>query len=145
MKFAHKRTLFIPFTQQIFYCLQILKEQNRQYVMQSREISLKPNTHVTFPVFCFCFFLILLKSSFGVVHFAENPIWIGTVVLFISYDQLKDSQNNRKQKKLIPFLAISPGLYLTINAPDFRLIATHIVNMKTMNDFQAERTANIFV
>ncbi len=44
---------------------------------------------------------IWLKSSLGEVHFPENPTWIGSVVP--KFEQLKDSQNNRKQKKCIPF------------------------------------------
>ncbi len=41
---------------------------------------------------------IWLKSSLGEVHFAQNPTRIGPKL-----QQLKDSQNNRKQKKCIPF------------------------------------------
>ncbi len=37
---------------------------------------------------------------------------------FQSYEQLKDSQNNRKQQKLIPFSAVSQNQY----GPDFWLI-----------------------
>ncbi len=61
-------------------------------------------------------FFISLKSSLGEVRFAENPTWIGPVVPKIKH--LKDSQNNRKQKKNIPF----SGYILTINAPNFWLI-----------------------
>ena len=62
--------------------------------------------HVTFSVF------YLIE---GEVHFAENPPesdqW------FPSYEQLKGSQNNKKQKKFIPFTG-----WISVNAPDFRLI-----------------------
>ncbi len=45
-----------------------------------------------------------------------------SVQWFQGYEQLKGSQNNRKQKKFTSFSGyISPG-YLTINAADFRLI-----------------------
>ncbi len=46
-------------------------------------------------------FSIWLKSSLEEVHFADNLTWIGPVVPKLK--QLKDSQNNRKQKKCIPF------------------------------------------
>ncbi len=49
---------------------------------------------------------ILLKTPL------ESDQW------FQSYEQLKYSQNNRKQKKFIPFF----WLYLAINAPNFQLI-----------------------
>ena len=60
------------------------------YVMRSREISLK---WVKSNMWHFQF-SIWLKCSFGEVHFAENTTWIGPVVP--SYEQLRDSQNNRK-------------------------------------------------
>ena len=63
-------------------------------VMQSREISLKLNMW-------YFHFSIWLTCSLGEVRFAENPTWIGPV--FQSYEQLKYSQNNRKQKKFVPF------------------------------------------
>ena len=60
------------------------------YVMQSTEISLKSNMWY-FQFFIWLEWYILLKTP------PESDQW------FISYKQLKDSQNNRTQKKLISF------------------------------------------
>ncbi len=63
------------------------------YVMWSREISLRSNMwHFQVSIW--------LKCSFGGVNFAETPP--ESDQRFQRY-QLKDSQNNKKQKKLIPF------------------------------------------
>ncbi len=62
------------------------------YVMRSRGISRK--LHM-----CHVQFSILLKSSLGDLHFAENPSWIGPVVPRLR--AFEDSQNNRKQYKCI--------------------------------------------
>ena len=59
--------------------------------------------------------IVNLKRYSPGVQFAENPTWIGPVVPKL--EQLKDSQNNRKQNKTFFF-----WLYLTINVPDLRLI-----------------------
>ena len=78
-----------------------------KYVMRSKGISLKSN--IWFSVFYLIEVLIyrgiLLKIP------PEVDQW------FQSHKQWKDSQNNRKQKKLIPFSG-----NLTINAPNFQLI-----------------------
>ena len=65
--------------------------------MQSRGISRKSNmSHFQISVW--------LKSSLENIHFAENPTWIGPVVPKLY--QIKDSQNNRKHKR-IAFLFLS--------------------------------------
>ncbi len=64
------------------------------YVMWSREISQNSNMwHFQFSIW--------LKCSFGEVQFAEKPSWIGPVVPKLQ--AIEGSQNNRKQKKSIPF------------------------------------------
>ncbi len=76
------------------------------YVMRSRGISQKSNMwHFQFSNW--------LKSS---LQFAANHTQIKPVVPKLK--QLKDSLNNRKQKKCIPF----SGCVSQINNPDLRLI-----------------------
>ncbi len=60
---------------------------------------------------------IWLKSSFGQVHYAENPTWIRPVVHKLRAIE-GYSQNNRKQKKLIPF----SGYILQSMLPTIHLI-----------------------
>ena len=60
-------------------------------------------------------FLLWLKCSFGEVHFAENLNWIKPVV-----PKLWAIEGFSKQLKIKEFISFSG--YLTINAPDFRLI-----------------------
>ena len=79
------------------------------FMMQSREISLKSNTwHFQLSIW--------LKSSFGEVHFAENTTWIGPVVPRLW--AIEGFSGQLKTKEIHSFF----WLYLTINAPDFRLI-----------------------
>ena len=75
---------------------------NPAIMMRSRDISLKSNLwHFQF--------WIRLKSSFGEIHFVENPTWIGQ-----SYEQWKILQTIEIKRN--SFLL---WLHLTINAPDF--------------------------
>ena len=74
--------------------------------MRSRGISLKR----TFSVF------YLIGVLFGEVHFTENQPELDQ--WFHSYEHLKGSQNNRENTRMHSFF----WLYLTINAPNFRLI-----------------------
>ncbi len=77
---------------------------------QSGKISLKSKWDIFRFLFDWSAYLdsyILLKTQ------PESGQW------FQSYEQLKDSQNNRKQKKFNSFFGL--GLYLTTNASNFRL------------------------
>ncbi len=79
------------------------------YVIWSREISLKLNMwHFQFSIW--------LKCSFGEVHFAENSNWIRPVVPKLW--AIEGFSAQKKTKEIPSFF----WLYLTINAPDFRLI-----------------------
>ncbi len=106
-----------------YYCLaskscfmfQVCLEENFTetliYVIQSRGISQSEVEHVTFSVIYFNWIAhlkryILLKTP------SELDQW------FQSCEQLKDSLNNRKQKKFISF----SGYISRVNAPDFQLI-----------------------
>ncbi len=84
--------------------------QNALYMMQYREIASEVE-HVTFSVF----YLIEVLIWRGT--FCWKPHLNGTRGYKVMSRQLKDSQNNRKQKKFIPFF----WLCLTIT-PDFWLI-----------------------
>ena len=96
-----------------WYC-----KRGRERYLISRESSLKSNMW-------YFQFSIWLKRSLEEEHFAEtlpeSDKW------FQSYEQLKDYQNKRKQKKFIPFSGyISQSMPTTSDW--FCFIATHIIN-----------------
>ena len=97
---------------EVYILIGIFHSTESQYAMWSREFSLKLNMwHFQFSIWLSC--------SFREVHFAENPIWIRSVVPKLWAIKKKKRILKIIENKRNAFLF---WLYLTINDPDFRLI-----------------------